>query len=637
MGKQKRSRRKSFRENPIGLPSVKDFEAAEFENITNEDRKTALRRVYEKVQSVNVEEILSGLQTLESMSCESILAVQIAKDGIAKLIGPLLVDRNVLVRAGTASALRYIAENGKAEAYENLLKDDIMTPLSNLLKQYYTDWQPTFDKNEKHKVNDEKEAFVQTVTLLWTLCESNEYAIKYSNEGDLVSILIKFLDITVYGIDIVTVTVQCLLSLSEDNSVAINKLKGCEDALLQLLNVMTNDANMSDIIYLKTAVSGLIISLSANVENNPMSTICKAVTVLSETLSINCKQLLHDLSSILPHEKNAFSSSAKKKVQDYKKMFGAQQQALEILANLCSEELESDNDSNLNDSDCETNSIDDAYMDDNLCNMNLSLPLEVIEVFNSSHIIKKVWDKTLAVDKNTIEILEQNLEGKAILKQMHTLNCRAYLCLNNLIASLDIDVLGGMENLYGMWVDIGTAVFKNANPNDIELLESATATMRAALQKLSEAKSNIFNQLTLTDIEPMLNGERQCPNANVQTNLIRILGNLALILINNDTPEGYELIKHVSIFLLDTCMMESKVWVMAETLDAIMDIYSEDASDQLASEIKLVEKLHTLLPLFKNKVRQQKKSLGDNIAVVSTVNTNITRFIKYKEKRIRNL
>lgn len=69
------------------------------------------------------------------MSCESILAVQIAKDGIAKLIGPLLVDRNVLVRAGTASALRYIAENGKAEAYENLLKDDIMTPLSNLLKQ----------------------------------------------------------------------------------------------------------------------------------------------------------------------------------------------------------------------------------------------------------------------------------------------------------------------------------------------------------------------------------------------------------------------------------------------------------------------------------------------------------------------
>lgn len=90
---------------------------------------------------------------------------------------------------------------------------------------------------------------------------------------------------------------------------------------------------------------------------------------------------------------------------------------------------------------------------------------------------------------------------------------------------------------------MGTVVFKDANPNDVELLESATAAMRAALERLSEAKANIFNQLTLTDIQPMLNGERQSANANVRANLIRILGNFALILMNNDTPEARELIK----------------------------------------------------------------------------------------------
>lgn len=88
-----------------------------------------------QVQSANVEEKLSGLQTIESMSCNSALAIQIAKDGIAKLIGPLLIDNNVLVRASSASALRYIADNGKTEAYASLLKDDIMTPLYTLLKQ----------------------------------------------------------------------------------------------------------------------------------------------------------------------------------------------------------------------------------------------------------------------------------------------------------------------------------------------------------------------------------------------------------------------------------------------------------------------------------------------------------------------
>lgn len=75
------------------------------------------------------------MQTLESMSSDLVLAVHIAKDGIARLVGPLLIDHNVLVRAGSASALRYIADNGKTEAYENLIKDDIMTLLCASLKQ----------------------------------------------------------------------------------------------------------------------------------------------------------------------------------------------------------------------------------------------------------------------------------------------------------------------------------------------------------------------------------------------------------------------------------------------------------------------------------------------------------------------
>ena len=88
-----------------------------------------------QVQSANVEEKLSGLQTIESMSCNSALAIQIAKDRIAKLIGPLLVDKNAFVRASSASALRCIVDNAKTEAYANLLKDDIMTPLCTSLNQ----------------------------------------------------------------------------------------------------------------------------------------------------------------------------------------------------------------------------------------------------------------------------------------------------------------------------------------------------------------------------------------------------------------------------------------------------------------------------------------------------------------------
>lgn len=86
-------------------------------------------------------------------------------------------------------------------------------------------------------------------------------------------------------------------------------------------------------------------------------------------------------------------------------------------------------------------------------------------------------------------------------------------------------------------------MFKDINPNDIELLEAATAAMRATLERLTEMPVNIFETLALDDIQPMLNGERQCLNANVRVNLIRMLGNLALILINNNNSANQELVK----------------------------------------------------------------------------------------------
>lgn len=147
-------------------------------------------------------------------------------------------------------------------------------------------------------------------------------------------------------------------------------------------------------------------------------------------------------------KKMLFLVMQKKKVQDNRRIFGAQQQALEILANLCSEDQENENESDLENSDCEIENIDDVCMDDKLYKTMFSLPLEIIEIFNICNIINKVWDKTRIINKDTLEILEQNVEGKDIIKQIHTLNCTAYLCLNNLISCLEIDALGGIENVY---------------------------------------------------------------------------------------------------------------------------------------------------------------------------------------------
>lgn len=50
------------------------------------------------------------------------------------------------------------------------------------------------------------------------------------------------------------------------------------------------------------------------------------------------------------------------------------------------------------------------------------------------------------------------------------------------------------------------------------------------------------------------------------------------------------------------CTTDSQAWVIAESIDALMDIYAEDETDRLAAEIELVPRLLSLIPHFKSKV-----------------------------------
>lgn len=618
--------------SPTGLPSVKEFELSE--EVTEGAREKVLQNAYGDVKSCNIEEKLSALQILASMSCDFSMAKQIAKDGIAKIIGPLLMDCNAAIRANAAHTLREIAENGGEDAYTDLIKDDIMTPLIALLKQYHSDWC-------SKKAGDEKETFVQAVGLLRILCANNESALKCANEEDLASLLMKFLDINNYGFETVTITAQCMICLSDENDTAIKKIKQNESILFGLLDLTMDEKTVCKVLGVKTAVADLLININNYADNNQILIFCKVLSVLSEVLAVDHKQVLSYLTSILPHEKNAVSSDKRKKVQESKKILGLQEQALQILANLCyededNEEIDSDID-NSEVMEIESECMDDDSMNDSL-KMTSTLPVELVEIINNCNLIDKIWNKTeLVMDKDNQEILNQTTEGEAVVKQFHDIRCAAYLCLNNLLSNLEIDAFGGVDNLYRKWLEIGTIAFKDVTSTNIELLEAATAAMRAILQQLTEIRANVFKQLTIDDFQPMLNGVRQCSNASVRVNLIRMLCNLVQILMNNKNSKDHEIIKFISTFLLNICTTETQAWIMAESLDALMDIFAEDETDHLAIEIELVQRLSSLLPHFKSKVRQQKKQLKDGISVVSTVNANLTRFIKYKQRQIKTL
>lgn len=84
---------------------------------------------------------------------------------------------------------------------------------------------------------------------------------------------------------------------------------------------------------------------------------------------------------------------------------------------------------------------------------------------------------------------------------------RALLCVNNMLSSLPIDSLGGVNGVYKIWVDAGKLVFQQNSENNLNLLESATAVMRASLDKIKFKENgnvnecNLFTDMALSDIE----------------------------------------------------------------------------------------------------------------------------------------
>ena len=78
---------------------------------------------------------------------------------------------------------------------------------------------------------------------------------------------------------------------------------------------------------------------------------------------------------------------------------------------------------------------------------------------------------------------------------------------------------------------------------------------------------------------------------------------------------------------------EPVLWVQAETLDGIFDVFGEDHLDSICDELGLVAKLQGLVPVLKAKVSQQRAQLGEHLPIVMTAKQNLIRFIKYKSKR----
>ncbi|XP_052737736.1 HEAT repeat-containing protein 3 isoform X2 [Bicyclus anynana] len=571
---------------------------------------------------------------------------QMINRGLVKMVAPLLLDPASSVRNAAAGSLRNLSTVGH-EMCDVLMEQDVMTSLIFYYHQYTESWIP--DPTSKNK--DDFDTFVQCTNLLLNLCESSELAVKYLGDSKILDIFPKYLDLSTFGVDIVTAVMQCLFVVVEDNPLATERVKNSsERQLKELLLLEDNDPSA---LLIKTLAGGVIINMcGGNISILPVDVMNQIIATLARTLSLDHRLACNQLSSNVPLSnavgkveppKGKEGQVLENQIKSVLQVLDAQQSAIEIIANVCSCDdaddcmegpESSDSDEPLDEDSC-SNGEGVLLAEDRL-------PPELLEGLISLEIFDKVWARTQLPPENVLTILKEYEGTQLIYKKLHNLQTRALLCINNILLNLPIENLGGVSGVYKIWAAAGKLVFKQ-NSENLNLLESATAVMRAALDKIklkSNEKgneSNLFSELALSDIELMLTGIRDCQEPEIRSNLIRMIGILALLLVSNLNETSSNVICTITDFILDQAHKENEVWVLAEAVDTLVDLYSEDETDLLAAKVKLVDKLAVLAPILKNKARQQKKLPKEYKVLVTTANSNLPRFIKYKKARLSKL
>ncbi|KAF8782676.1 HEAT repeat-containing protein 3-like [Argiope bruennichi] len=646
MGKVKNKKYKCKQVNPVGLPSVKEMEFGLDEFLTTENIDAGfIESVKEKLLSTRAEDRECGAVIIANLANNKEFVSSLIEKKVIKVASPLLVDKNVAVRHAIAGCLRNIAVCGDYTVSEAMIEQDVMTSLVTLFGMYKTPWTPV--AVTENKIDSKQEIFLEACNLLWNLCENSDMAVRIFNENDLVSILLPCLKVDVFGFSVPIAVANCLYTISENNKYLRDILRQ-PTVDTELKDLMSLPGNSPEEVLLKALAAGIKLNLFANQFDNSMGdTTVLVLEIISSTFDNPVEPCLEVLSKLVVYHKDRKMKAANeendledklaalnKTLDNIVHILSAKQASLEILGNLFEDE-DDEAWEDISSSDSEELLLDTGGMeiDEGISanELELSFPPEVHQIIVNGNIWEKVAQQILYPSDEIIQILQSHSKTKDCLKRINTVRCTALLCLNNIIQKLKVDELGGPEKLWNLWLHLGTLLFKKTDLNDTDQVEALTRVLSAVVKQLAEAKcSSQFSHMTESDLQLLMNISSQSQDSCIKVHIVYIMGTIGSMLGNIDSPASASLIRVIGSFLLDICLKSNDMWVTAETLDKIFDVFAEDHVDFIAREIGLIEKLTHLVPVLKAKIKQQKKNLSDHLVVITTAKTNLLRFIRYK-------
>ncbi|NXA06565.1 HEAT3 protein, partial [Sapayoa aenigma] len=593
---------------------------------------------------------------------------------VVRCLGPLLMDHSLAVRETAAGALRNLSACGGFEVCDDMVTNDIMTPLVALLKECSMGLdadQLSPKKCRETNKNYTEDIANEAINLLWNICECNNTAVHIFNKEGCLEAVLHCMKKFSTNVDLAISVANCLQAVTEDNPDLLCSFNA--SALQVLETVMLCPESTMKHILLRTLTAGTMWNIKDTIPPGSLGSMVNAILkIFSESLAVDAGETIirmneaeknglklveteaeenmsevtdncvlsddnmeeipkaklrrdNDISDLLP--------SDKWELKEVTALLTAQQTALEIIVNMCCSEDPSDDEwEELSSSDESDLFMENSYNEGSGLLMSpLCLSDEVHSAFLNNLIPKKILEKTAFPNNVAVDVCMQNPSWKPLIQKLNAVQCRALTCLHSILLVSDVDCLGGASALQSLAQHLSQLVFsKTELPRDTEFLEAITSALRALLQTM--ASKNISQCMTPEQLLALCEAGIHSSNASVRVNVVSILGISGSVLAKGqDTAETLQMIGK---FLLEVAVKESSLVVAGEALDALFDVFADGKeAEKAAVQIKLLPTLKEFQQMFRMRMRKEGKGQysRDQLCVLDNVKMNLRRFIAYQE------
>ncbi|XP_028410039.1 HEAT repeat-containing protein 3-like isoform X2 [Dendronephthya gigantea] len=643
MGKVKQNKKKN-RHKPTGMISVEEAE--------QEDDRSGQAGASLEDKTLPILEKLNCLEDrafacagLANLVLESDTVPSLMKNEIVRRVAPLILDKEEKIQEAATGILRNLSLCGLPNICEEMLQQDLMTPVIYYIKQFSERVQASSGMENKIDEN-QSSVHEQVMHLLLNLSENASQAIKKINDENVVPILTTFLDTELFDMRNVLLTAQCLATITEDNPMAATTLADSKESLKILEKNLLRDDTTEELVLLKVHMAGVLFNIAQSLPSHIVFEMFQAIcSIFGKVLGHDVGQDLEELSEA----KLASSEECTKKngkvpeqrcdpdnahaMQRLHNHLEAQKLSLEILTNMCCS-------GDMDDQNWEEVSSDEHSAEEYDCCVDTedcsSLSEDIVSSVLTNGLPTKVLEKCSFVQITEKNGVLKSKECSGLLKIMETIQTRALVCLNNMLSSIDSDHLGGADAITQLWSKIIEIAFQNNDSatgftrTDNEFIEAATSALRSVLEKISDVETEC---VTADQVKLLchLCGVVKLEPARV--NLMNVLGIIGKMVVMSNSTDVLEHLQCIGIVLRDVVTSGESLWVIAEALDAIFDLFADNPTADVAAEnIGLLTHLEKVVPVLKSRVRKERSTLGDRIPIVNTARTNLVRFIKYKKQ-----